>query len=174
MALTGAVMALSAANTLSQASAQRRQGEYEARAYDVNAGLAAAQADDALTRGVETERQVRRGTRQFIGAQRVAGASQGVQLDTGSMADLQADAAGMGELDALTARNNAAREAFGYQSQAAQYRANATNVRRASRTAVGNTILTGATQALGYANDAGLFSRKKGSTVPTMNPDWAE
>jgi hypothetical protein len=62
-ALTGALLALTAANTIGQASAQRRQGAYDANAYDVNAGLATQQADDALARGQETERQIRSATR---------------------------------------------------------------------------------------------------------------
>src|SRR3989304_3955374 len=47
----------------------------------------------------------------------------------GAAADVQADAAFQGELDALTIRTNAAREAWGYQVQAEDLRTRATIAR---------------------------------------------
>jgi hypothetical protein len=154
-ALTGALLALTAANTIQSAVGQRRQGEYQAGVADLNAGLADQQAKDAIGRGAESEALSRQGTRQLIGAQRAALGASGVDLESGSALDLQKDAAGLGELDALHIRNNAAREARGYKIDALNYRSRAETARTTSRNGATSTLLTGA------ANMAGLYQSRK-------------
>lgn len=101
-----------------QADATRRQGAYSRSLFDFNATLAEQAAVDATNRGTEEERRVRRRTSQLIGAQRAAAAAQGIDVASGSALDLQDEATYMGELDAETVRNNAAREAYGFRVQA--------------------------------------------------------
>lgn len=159
-ALTAALTALTIGSTVSQFAEQRRQaktsevmGDYEAQLYNTNAGLAEMQAADVIARGREAELKVRGGSRQLVGAQRAALAAQGIAIDSGSAADVIENDAMMGELDALTVRNNARREAWGYNVQAAQYRSQGELARVAGRnTAKGlrrqsvNTLLSGAGQ----------------------------
>lgn len=128
-ALTGALMALTALNTVQKFAGDRRaatqaeqQGNYQASLYGTDASLADAQATDAIARGHEAELKSRASTRQLTGSQRASFAAQGLSLDTGSPADVVTDDRSLGELDALTIRNNARREAYGYSTQAAQYR----------------------------------------------------
>lgn len=153
-ALTAALLALTAANTVNNAVSQKRQGDYEGQLADTNAALAQQQGADAIARGNEAANRSQLGTRQLIGAQRAALAGSGVDVGSGSAADLQADAAGMGALDALTLKNNAAREAYGYSVDAMNATARGQNARAASRNAVRSTLLTGAAQAYGQYRQA--------------------
>jgi len=86
--------------------------------------LAEQQARDAIQRGQVAEQKQRDLTAQRIGTQQAALAAQGTDLE-GSPIDILGDTARAGEQDALTIRNNAAREAWGYQMQAAGYDADA-------------------------------------------------
>ncbi len=116
-----AALALSAFSTTQnvmgaqrQASAASAAGRYTQSVDNENARLMDLQATDATARGQLEEQRQRLSTRQNIGASRAALAAQGVDVSSGSAADVQASEAGVGEMDALTIRNNAAREAWGY------------------------------------------------------------
>jgi hypothetical protein len=110
--------------------AQQRAAESEAGLLDYNAAIADLQARDVVERGREEESRFRTGVRSMIGAQRADIAASGVDVGFGSAVDVQADAAFLGELDALTIRTNAAREAWGYQVQAADIRERARITRK--------------------------------------------
>ncbi len=123
MAATASVL-LIGGSALYGAAAQRKAGEANAEIAGINARIADMQADDALRRGEKDEKRHRLDVKKFIGSQRVALAAQGIEVDSGTALELQEETAGLGELDALTIRNNAAREAWGYrvQAQDATYR----------------------------------------------------
>lgn len=111
---------------------------------DYNALTAETQARDALARGAEDEQKFRAGLRGLIGSQRAGFSGQGVDVGTGSAVDVQADAAFLGELDALTIRTNAAREAWGYRREADNYRRGGQQAQSASRWGAASTIVGGA------------------------------
>lgn len=112
---------------------------------DVNATIAERQAEHALERGREAETESRIRTRQLIGTQRARLAAQGVDVNQGSALDIQADTAAIGELDALTIRNNAALEAWGYRVGATSQRLQANFTRQAARSrAIGSILRFGA------------------------------
>ena len=95
-----------------------------------NAGIYDASAVDAVTRGQETENRFRTQLKGLIGSQRVSYAAQGVDVAEGSPLEVQMDTAHQGELDALTIRTNAAREAWGYSVQAQGSRLQAERTRK--------------------------------------------
>ena len=64
----------------------------------------------------------------------------------GTPVDVQADAAFLGELDALRIRTNAQRESWGYQADAQNSRMGGQNAAAASKWAAGSTILGGGAQ----------------------------
>jgi hypothetical protein len=70
------------------------------------------------------ELRQRQNTRGMIGSQRAAFAASGVVVDdpNSSVADVAANTAALSEIDALTIRSNAAREAWGFRSQAQDFR----------------------------------------------------
>lgn len=115
----------SAIGAASQGRAQAQAAQYQAAVARNNQAVAEWQAQDALARGRVAEQNQRMKTSQFTGAQRAAAAASGVDVNSGSAADLQADAAMLGELDALTVRSNAGREAWGHRVNAANAGANA-------------------------------------------------
>lgn len=136
----GAAVAGTVINVVGQkkaANAARRAGEANQRAAesqaelaDYNAAVADLQAKDAIARGAEDESRFRQGVRLLIGSQRSAIAASNVDVGFGSAVDTQADAAMLGELDALTVRTNAAREAWGYNVQAQDLRKRAEIARK--------------------------------------------
>jgi len=71
------------------------------------AEIADLQAKDAIERGALDEQRFRQSIRATIGAQRAGFAGANIDVGYGSAVDVQADAAFLGELDALTLRNNA-------------------------------------------------------------------
>jgi hypothetical protein len=111
------------------------------RTANANAALADQQAADALARGQSNEFNQRLKTAQLKGTQTARMAANGVALDSGSPLDILTSTDVMGEADANTIRDNAAKEAFGYKSQAANYRAQAG---AANPFAAGFTSLIGA------------------------------
>lgn len=146
---------------------QMRSGKETQGIYDNNAQIADWQAQDALDRGVVNERTMRRQTKQVIGSQRASLASQGVDINKGSALDVQADAAYLGELDALTIRNNAAKEAWGYRVQANDYRNKGKIAKREGTFGAFNTIL-GSAGSLLLSNYGGYG---RASSRSTSAPD---
>ena len=175
LATTIATGAYSAYQQNQAGRAARRQGEYQGDIFDLNAADAERQAEDATARGREAESRHRVGVKQLIGSQRAGLAASGVDIGTGSARDVQEEAAYLGELDALTIRNNAKREALGYRTQAANLRAEGMMARRAGRNqqkaanqaAVG-TLLTTGVQAYGGWRQYG------GGTTGTSSGKWGK
>ena len=98
-----------------EGEAAQRAAESQAQLAEYNAAVAGVQAQDARQRGDLEANRFRERARQVVGEQRVGFAAAGVDVGYGSTVDVQADATFVGELDALTARTNAAREAWGYE-----------------------------------------------------------
>jgi hypothetical protein len=102
--------------------AQRRAAEKQAEILDFNAHVADLQAQDAIERGQQEESRFRQGVRLMMGEQRAGIAASGIDVGFGSAVDVQADTAYLGELDALTLRQNAMREAWGHKVSAVELR----------------------------------------------------
>jgi hypothetical protein len=95
------------------------------RTANMNAALADQQSKDALARGQDAEFKARLRTAQLKGTQTATLAAHGVALDQGSALDILTSTDVMGEQDALTIRDNAAKESWGYKAQAANYKSQA-------------------------------------------------
>lgn len=133
---TMAILALTAASTGVQVYGAIKQGQAAKKAgaagqaaandqaslSDYNASVAGLQADDAIARGADEENRYRTQVRGIVGQQRADFAGANIDVGYGSAVDVQADAAYLGELDALQIRTNAAREAWGYEVQEEDYR----------------------------------------------------
>lgn len=156
-------MMLTMGNATSGFVAQQNQ----ARALTSGAGfdtqLAKLQASDAIARG-EQEANVRAlQSRRAIGAQRAGLAASGVDVNSGTASDLQTDEARFSALDQQTIRNNAAREAWGYTTQANLNATGATNEADNLKAQSYGTLLTGVANTYGlYRNTRGTTSRRGG------------
>lgn len=168
-----------------QAEAYRIKGEYEKAAYETNAKLATMNAEDAIARGDQDAGTIFKRGRAVRGSQRAALAAQGIKIDSGSAQEIQGETATLSELDMLTVKNNAWREAWGYKLQAGQYtsagimaeiqgRAQANAVKnKASATLLAGQIGLGTSVASAagglYGSYGGLGGEKtKGITVPIL------
>lgn len=109
---------------------QQQASESQAQLADYNAAVADLQAQDAVARGAEEESRFRTQVRGAIGAQRAGFAASNIDVGYGSAVDVQADAAYLGELDALTIRTNAKREAWGFNIQGEDLRRRAQIARK--------------------------------------------
>lgn len=143
-ALTAGASLLSARQ---QAAGLEASAAYSERMAGVNERLSNMQAEDAEKRGEVEAGNVLKRANQIKGSQRAGFAAQGIAVDSGSAQDVQTETAEMGALDALTVRNNAAREAWGYKMQGLQGRASAEMDAMGKRNTAGATLLTGGIQA---------------------------
>lgn len=119
---------------MQEATSQRVEAE-------TNRDLADRAAADAVDRGNQLSGRTRVQVSQLVAKQRVAYANSGVDPNVGTAANVQADTAAAGELDAITRENNAAREAWGFKQKSAGYS------RRADRIAEGQKTETALTAA---------------------------
>ncbi|MCW3657539.1 hypothetical protein K6L27_05075 [Burkholderia cenocepacia] len=121
LAMTAVSTAMSAYGASQQAAATASADQYQAEVARINQRLSGQYAQQAIDDGENKVAAKQQQTSGLIGAQRAAMAANGVQLDSGTPLRLQEDSAQLGAVDALTIRNNAAREAYGYQVQGLSY-----------------------------------------------------
>lgn len=144
-ALAGASLAAGALSAVNQ----YQSGRQAAAVASANAESAEAQAQDSINRGNAAADEVRRRNRQALGTQTAAAAANGADISTGSALDIFGDTAQFGELDALTTVNNAQREAYGYEVQASNYKAQASAAKQQGNVGAFSTLLTTPLQAYG-------------------------
>lgn len=144
----------SVASAVTQASAAKSQGKFAQQQAESQARLSEMQSEDALKRGQKEAANVKKKANLLQGSQRAAMAAQGIDVSSGSAGDILAETAESGSLDALTVKNNAFREAWGYRAQASQQRFEGRMKRSASQFEARNTLLVGGIQAIGYGAQA--------------------
>lgn len=167
MGATGALLAVSvgmqAISGMQQSSAQKSEGAFQSQQLTANSRIANLQADDAIFRGDRDAKDHKADVKRLIGAQRAAAGAQGIEVNSGSALDVQADAAGEGEIDALTIKNNAFREAWGYRVQASDYQTQAEFAKLSASNKSRNTILTTGMNIISTGADT-YYKSKSGTT----------
>lgn len=109
---------VSVLGALKQGSAASSAAHTRAAVQTNNATIARQNAERAAQVGEEKAAMSQRDTRAKIGAMEASQAASGVDINNGSALDVRASETEFGQLDAQTIRSNAAREAYGYQTQA--------------------------------------------------------
>ena len=122
-------------------------------------------------------------TAQMKGTQRARLSANGIDISEGSAASIQADTDWMGEMDALTIRDNANREAWGYKNQSQQYSSYSAASKAVSKSinpymAAGTSLLSnaGTIAKIGGAVDAKWYSMGSGNASPGItikNDPWS-
>lgn len=110
--------------------AQQEAAESQAELSELNALLAEQQADDATRRGFEAENRFRSEVRGIVGSNRAVFAGGNIDLTSGTPLAVERDVRRLGELDKLTIRTNAARESWGFKTQAFDLRRRAIIARK--------------------------------------------
>jgi len=156
--LTLIATGVAAAGTMVGGLMKASQQRYSAAVADQNARLASAQAADALQRGQLEEQKSYQRTSQLLGQQRAAMAANGIEVDFGSAADVQADTLNLGRQDASTIRKNTEREMKGYDIESLNY----TSQAKADRAAATGSIVSAAFQTAGtILGGASQFGKMK-------------
>lgn len=133
---------------------------YRAKVAKMNAGIAENNAEQAVTEGAFSESQQRLKTTELIGEQKASQAGNGVDVNFGSALDVRQSTAMMGNLDALTIRYNAAKEAHAQRVAAAGYRAEAAQAKSAGRFGLLKGFIGAASSIAGGVSDYALTKSK--------------
>lgn len=141
--------AIAIGGSLLQAKGQTEDAAFQSNLMNQNAAFKNDTANETINAGDTTADWQRVKAGQAIGTQRSVQAANGIDVNSGSSALIQDDTAMLGELDALTIQNNAAREAYGLRVQADQDRSNAKQTVKNGKTAAMGSILGGAGKAFG-------------------------
>jgi len=149
LALTAGTAALGAFSSYQQAQSNNKATEWNAKLLERNADIENIKARDAIERGKVAENEQRQKVKQFASSQKAAFSSSGLLADEGTNLDIIKDTAGFGELDALTIRRNAGVEAWSFNNQAEDLKAQAslTRMRKTNPLlAAGGSLITGGSQ----------------------------
>jgi len=98
---------------------------FQAQMSEINARMAELGAKGELLRGEREVQSSKLKTAQVKGAQRASMAANGIDLGEGTAAQVLTTTDVMGEIDANTIASNAIRSAWGYRTQAQNYRGEA-------------------------------------------------
>lgn len=119
--ISAAGVGMSAMGAANQANTQKNVLGYQAAVANNNATIANYQAQQETVIGAQQEQASRIKTANLYGAQRASMAANGIDLGEGTATDVLTSTEYMGERDALTIRDNAARRAWAYKTNAQNY-----------------------------------------------------
>ena len=167
----GAAVASSGVKAYGQiqtAEANAAADKYNAQVAENNSTIATQQAQWSAESGEQQVAKQELENRAKIGGIEANQGASGVEVGTGSNADVVSSAKEIGALDALTIRSNAVRKAYGYQVQSTSDKAQAgldtmaaSNAVKAGKIAAISTLLGGAAQGSQYSdytNSNSMFS----------------
>lgn len=151
--LTVAATVVTAGAQVYAGQAAYQQGKFESQIAERNAQLEEASRADAFNRRSIEQMRLWRKVGQQLGEQRASAAGQGLDVNFGSAADLQADTMQIGMEDSSTLNENVNKEIKGYDINAANYRASGAAALYRGKTAraagymqAAGSLLAGATQ----------------------------
>lgn len=125
------------------------------------------QAQDALMIGNETANRTAQSGRALTSAQRVSQAASGVDITSGSAADVTANDQRLNAMDVLTIKNNAAREALGLKKQGELVRRGGQNAAAGFRNQATGSLLSGAASLYGIYS---AYGKTSSATTPRVTP----
>ncbi len=164
------------AQTYNEIESERARSKFASTALDANARTLRIQAVDAIRRGDEAAGGLRRDGMKVRGAQRVALAGQGVAVDAGIGAALQAETSAITDSDIITTKTNAWREAWGLRAEAEDLERKARMDRIGSKNKRAQTLVSGGMRALKAAQGSPAassgYARAGGKVVPVAPPDY--
>lgn len=148
--LEGIGTAISAIGSLYQAGASYASANAAASVANANARMATAKGEAVMRKSTWEERRIRTASRKVQGSQRSALAASGVDPNTGSALDVQADTAYQAAEDVAMTHYNAELQKWGFDIEAANYKAQAQSHKQQGTSALiggvigaGSSILTG-------------------------------
>jgi hypothetical protein len=144
--------AASAVGSYEQGRAASNAANYQAQVARNNQVIADQNASFALQQGQQQVAAKQQQTAQTISDQRAITAASGIDPNRGSSVRIQGDTAALGALDAATISNNAARTAWGYQTQAGDFGAQASLLQSQASSATASGELGAFSSIIGGAS----------------------
>lgn len=168
-------MGISAAVLATVAVAQAGYGVYSdikgakgaKKTANFQAGILEQQANDTVQIGEDTANRAAAGGRVLTGAQTAAQGAEGIDVGSGSAADVIANDKRLNAIDVATTRNNAARDALGLRQQAKLVRMGGQQQAQSYTNAAYGSLLSGATQL------ASIYQTYGKSNVPRATSSGA-
>ena len=153
--VAGISAAIALVGAVGEAQAQRQAGDANQKIAENNAKLAEQQAKDEAALGAREQQQSAWRTRAMIGQQKAAIAASGIDMDIGTPADILGDTAMIGGADRSAIAADAARKAWGFQSEALNYRNQGAQAKWSGKIGAQTSILKGLSNGVG--SFAGAF-----------------
>jgi len=167
----GVVAAISAGATLASGYLAGESAKTEAiyinSILNANARMDDIYAEKTIKRGEKEAKQYSDKVNQTVGAQRVAFASQGIDVNSGTAADIQTETLDFGAEDVMTIQNNAYLEAMGLRTRATNSRFQAKAETLGAENIARNSLISGGLKALdkvNFSSSGGGSSNKSSST----------
>lgn len=155
-----AMGAMSLVSSAQRASGQQNMANYQSAMYGINKQMAGEQGKMATAQGDIQAGQMELQGRQEAAKQRVASAATGASVNSGSALDLQVDTKWQAGQNAIMIKNNAWRQAWGYQVEGMNYDQQASMTNLAANQSAQMSYLTGGMQAVGYGIQGGAAYSK--------------
>lgn len=149
---------LGAAGQVASGWGQADQYNYQAEVASRNAAITRENATAGLSAGGYVESESKTATGRLVASQRAAQASNGLDVNIGSPAAVRDSTATLGAMDAAVLHFNAARAAYGLESEAGNldtqselYRKAASGAKKVATAQAFSTLLSGVTSLQGKA-----------------------
>lgn len=163
LALAVVGTAVSVSGQMQQASAAKASANYQSEVAAGNQTIATQNANFAAASGEQQAAVQEQKTRAQVGAIEAGQGSSGVDINSPTAKAVRTSQGELGALDAQTIRSNAARTAYGYETQSTNFGnqssadiAQANNAETSGDINAGSSLLSGAGNAsLNYANVMG-------------------
>lgn len=146
--------AVTALGALKQGQAASEAASYQSQISANNAKLAKQNANYASEEGEINAANSEAKTRAAAGAILANQGASGVDVNSGSAVDVRSSAAQVGELNAINIRSDAARQAYGFQTQAASEVGQSAEQKAEAKNDITAGELNAATSFLGGASSA--------------------
>lgn len=175
--------AVNAYGQLQESRAAAQAYNFNAQVAEQNAIIATQKRKWAIEQGDQDIAASQMKTAAKIGATKANQAASGVEVGTGSNADVIQSERELGMLDALTIRSNAARAAYGYETEAYSHKMQAQldryaakNAKTAGKIGAIGTLIGSAARSTQYDNfmsKSSVFSPSFGNISPNASPSDA-
>ena len=169
---------IQAIGTLASAGAQYQSAQYGKAMSEQNAKMAEQQGLASLRQGTLEQERIARRARQIQGQQRALYGASGVDISSGSPLEIQASTEYMAAQDKALVRYNAELKKWGFDVEAANYKAQAQQYGNMGKSAIvggllgaGSTILNGSGllgSKLGLNGSTGSTYKATGLEVPPL------
>lgn len=159
IALAVGAAAVQGVSAYEQGQAASKASAYNAKIAANNAQIATQNAQYAGAEGEANTAAAELKNRAQVGAIKTAQAANGVDVNSGSAVNVRSSQAELGELNALNIRANAARQAYGYETQSMSATAQQQLDTSASQNENTESYLAGAGSFLGSASSAANFAK---------------